>query len=241
MKPIYLFLIACCLVFVGCRGKNGLYNPPYDRMKELADEAQANPNDKTALHKLEKYTTSWSYWNRSYAYGFLGQLAFQNVGGCQVELIPYFDTALKDSDYGIRQAGVQAISDIGSPAVEKSFPTLLIIIQQGKEEDVTWSSTEAVGKLENPKKAQEALPILLKAANIPPPEETQDEAPQVRYYALDSIIELAKKNNLNAVPDLEKLLVESKSPYNERVAKAILELNPTNEAAKKVLNSSAVK
>jgi HEAT repeat protein len=154
-----------------------------------------------------------------------------------VELLPYFNRALKDSDYGVRQAGVQAINDIGSPAVDKSFAALLNIIQHGEEDDVTWSSTEAIGKLENPKKAKEALPILLKVASTPPPEGTPDDALQVRYFALDSIKELAKKNSLNVVPSLEKLLNESKSPYKERVAKTILGLDPTNKTAQQVIDS----
>ncbi len=42
-------------------------------MKKLADEIEANPNNKAALHELEKYTTDSDYWNRSYAYGYLGK------------------------------------------------------------------------------------------------------------------------------------------------------------------------
>ena len=235
MKTICLLLVTFCLV--GCGKENDLNNPYYDRMKKLADEAKANPNDKTALHKLEKYTTDSDYWNRSYACGFLGDLAFKNIGGCQAELIPYFDNALKDVDYGVRQAGVQAIVNIGSPAVEKSLPQLINMVQQGKENDITWSATDALGKLDDPTKAQGVLRILLKAANTPPPEGTQDEAPQIRYEALDSIKELAKKNGLNAVPQLESLLNESKSPYKERVAKAILKLDPNNQVAHKVLDA----
>jgi HEAT repeat protein len=240
MKPIYLLLITFCLV--GCKKEIRLdENPYYDRAKKLSDEAKANPADKTALHKLEKYTTDSDYWNRSYAYGSLGALAFQNVGGCQTELLPYFDNALKDSDYGVRQAGVQAICDIGSPAVEKSLPDLVEMVKQGKENDITWSATDALGKLVNPEKAQEILPILLKAANKLPPEGTPDEAPQVRYEALDSIKELSIKNHLNPVPDLEKLLNESTSSYKNRVAKIILKLDSTNQEALKVINSSEVK
>jgi HEAT repeat protein len=243
MKFFYLLLITFCLV--GCKKEIKEIrldeNPYYDRMKKLANEAQANPNDKTALRKLEKYTTDSDEWNRYYAYGYLDMLAVQNVGGFQAELIPYMDTALKNPDQAVRREAASTICDIGAIAVDKTLPTLLNIIQKDQENDDVWFSTKAVGKLENPQKAQSILPVLLKVAGVPPPEETQDEAPQVRYYALDSIIELAKKNNLNAIPDLEKLLSVSKSPYKERVAKAILELNPTNEAAKKVLNSAAVK
>jgi HEAT repeat protein len=242
-KPIYLLLIIFCSF--GCKKEIPEIrldkNPYYDQTKKLSDEAKANPVDKTALHELENYTTNSDSWYRSYALGSLGELAFQNVGDCRTELLPYFDNALKDSDYGVKQSGVQAIYDIGSLAVEKSLPELIEMVTQGKENDITWLAAEALGKLEDSKKSQEISPVLLKAANIAPPEGTPDEAPQIRYYALESIVEIAKKNNLNVVSDLEKLLDESKSPYKERVAKAILELNPTNEAAKKVLNSPAVK
>jgi len=125
---------------------------------------------------------------------------------------------------------------IGSPAVDKAFAALLAIIQQGKEDDVTWSSITAIGKLENPQKAQVALPILLKAANTPPPGGTPDEAPQIRYFALDSIKKLAKMNGLNVIPALEKLLNENKSPCKERVAQVILGLDPTNTVAQQVIS-----
>jgi hypothetical protein len=234
IKPICFLLVVFCLV--GCSA-----NPYLDKTKKLSDEFKANPADKTALLKLERYTTSSDFWYRSYALGFLGELAFQNVGGCQTELLPYFDNALKDSDYGVRQSGVQAICDIGSPAVEKSLPELIEMVKQGKENDITWSATDALGKLTDTKKAQEILPILLKAANMLPPEGTPDEAPQVRYEALDSIKELATKNHLNPIPDLVKLLNESSSSYKERVAKIILKLDSTNQVALTVINSSEVK
>jgi hypothetical protein len=240
MKLIYLLLIVSCLAFVGCKKENGFYNPYLDRMQKLENEARANPSDKAALKKLESQTTDSDYWNRVYAYSCLGELAKDNVGNYRDEILPYFDKMLKDSDGGIRRIGAEKLLDMPS-AIDKLLPTLLNIVQQGKEDDVTWFSTEALGKLENQKESQAVMPILLKAANKLPPEGTPDEAPQVRYEALDSIIELAKKNSLDAIPDLEKLLDESKSPYKERVAKTILELNPTNEAAKKALNSSAVK
>lgn len=239
MKLIYLLLITFCLV--GCRKENGLSNPYYDRMKKLAEEAQANPNDKTALDKLEKYTTDPDYWNRYYAYCYLEELAIKNVGDCQNEVIPYLDKALKDPDQAIRRDAASGIGEIGTVAVDKTLSTLLDTIQTEKYEDVADFSIEAVGKLENRQKAPDALIILLKVANAPPPIGDQEEAPQARYAALDSIVSLSTKNDLNAVPELEKLLNESQSPYKERVAKAILELDSANQTAQKVLNSSEVK
>ena len=228
MKIIYFF-IAIHFAVIGCRGGDGYVNPYSARMTKLGKEVEANPNDKTALKKLEEYTADSDYWNRSYALHYLGYLAFRNIGGCQAELIPYFDKALNDPDYGVRQAGIQAIVEIGSPAVEKSFSKILKIIKQDREDDVTWSSIEAVGKLKNVKQAQAVIPILLKAASLPPYEGAQDEAPQIRYYALDSIANLAKNNGLNVIHELKQLLNKTKSPFKDRVAKAINELEmPTH-------------
>jgi len=223
------------LVVIGCGNENGVGNPYYDRIGKLANEAKENPDDKTALRKLEKYTSDPDYWNRFYAYGSLGELASQNTGGCQAELIPYFDNALKDSDGAIRRAGAEAILDIGSPAVETNLSTLLNIVQQGREDDVTWYAAEALGQLKDQEKVQVVLAVLLKAANKPPAEGTPDEAPQVRYYALGSIKELAKMNKVNAIPDLETILKESKFPYSGHVAKAILELDPTNRTVQQFM------
>jgi hypothetical protein len=239
MKTIYLLQAAFCFLVFGCGKTNGYDNPYHNRMKKLADEMRANPNDKTTLHKLEKYTVDSDEWNRSYAYGFLGELAFQDIGNCRAELIPYFNNALTDSDDGVRQSGIQAILDVGSPAVEKSLPNLLGMISQGKENDITWSAADALGELVDPKKAQEILPALFDAANKPPPKGTANEAPQLRYEALDSIKMLAQKNNLNVVPDLEHLLIESKPSYAERVAKAILELDSTNRMARQFITRAA--
>lgn len=240
MKIVYSLLTACCLIITGCRRESNDSNPYYERMKHLADEMRANPNDKAALRTLEKHTTDWDYWNRYYAYSFLAQLAIQNIGDCQSEVIPFYDKMLKDSDQGIRRLGAETILDM-PVAIDKMLPTLLTIIKQGKEDDVTWFSTQAVGKIESTQKAKEIIPTLLKAASTPPPEGTQEEAPQVRYYALDSIEELAKRNNLNVVPQLEDLLNESSPPYKRRVAKTILGLDSSNKAAQNVVNSSDAK
>jgi len=100
VKTTCILLIISGLLFAGCGEQNTVYSSYYGPMEKLANEAKANPNDKTALHKLEQYTTDWDYWNRDYAYRYLGQLAFQNIGDYRAELLPYFDKALKDSDYG---------------------------------------------------------------------------------------------------------------------------------------------
>ncbi len=133
MKPIYLLSIVCFLLTVGCKKEIRLdENPYYDRMKKLADEAEANPNDKTALLKLEKYTTDNDYWNSYYAYGYLQILAIKNVGGCQNDLIPYLDKALNNTDHAIRREAASGIAAIGAVAVDKTLPTLLKIIRGGK-------------------------------------------------------------------------------------------------------------
>ena len=225
MKTVYLFLIAFCLTSFGCKRENGYHNPYLDRMKKLADEARANPSNKTALEKLKAHTTDSDNWDQYYAFSFLGELAKENVGNYREELLPYFDKMLKNSDQSIRRMGVEKLLDMPAE-IDKFLPTLLNIVQQGKEDDVTWFSTEALGKLENPKLIDEALPVLLKALKTPPPEGTPDEAPQVRYDALDSIKELAQKTKIDVVPELQKISQASKSPFKERVAETILELNP---------------
>ena len=244
MKEIPKVLLAACSIIIlsalGCGNGTGS-NPYHERMKKLSEQVKANPSDKTALNKLKSYTRSWDYWNRSYAYGYLAELAEQNVGGCQAELIPLFGKLLEDSNQELRRRGAETILDIGSPAVDKTLPALLKLLRKGEEDDVTWFSTEALGKLENPEQARDIMPDLLKAASSRPPAGTQDSAPQVRYYALDSIKELATKNKLNVVPQLEHLMATAESPYKESVAKTILALDPTNAAAKKAVSAAGKK
>lgn len=240
MKSIHKLMFIGCLLAaaVGCGQEGGSLNPYYDRMKKLAEEAKANPGDRTALDKLKRYATADSdYWNRSYAYGSLGELAAKNVGGYQSELIPLFDKLLKDSDPGLRRRGAETILSIGPNAVSETLPSLISIVQQGKEDDVTWFSARALGMLETRKEALESLPVLLRAAGTPPPAGTQDSAPQVRYYALNSIKELATRNKLDVIPQLEELLSASVAPYKERVAKTILKLDSSNRAAQRVITN----
>jgi len=237
----FCLVVCCCMIVFGCDKAGTYQNPYYNRMKKLADQVEADPKDKTALSKLEGYTKSWDEWDRFYAYGSIYMLAGKNIGGCRDELIPYIDNALKDPDQATRREAASAICDIGATAVEQTLPTLLQIIQKYQEEDDVWFSIIAVGQLQNRDGSAKALPILFKAAHTPPPEGTQEEAPQMRYYALDSIEKLAKTNGLNVIGDLETLMNESSLPYKTRVASVISELDSTNSAAQVVLTNSIPK
>jgi hypothetical protein len=233
MKIIRSLLLIGFLIMTaaGCGRKDGAYNPYYDRMKKLAEEAKANPSDRHALDKLKRYADGSDYWDRSYACGSLAELAIQNVGGYRAELIPIFDKLLKDPDPELRRRGAETILSIGPAAVDKTVTSLVAIVQRGTEDDVTWFSTQALGQLENREKAQQVLPILLKAAGTPPPNTTPDSAPQIRYCALDAITQLAAKNKLDVLSQLRKLLNSSSGPFKERVTKAILKLDRQDSVA----------
>lgn len=226
-----LFLIGYLMAATGCGREDEAYNPSYDRMKKLAEEAKANPSDRHALDKLKGYADDSDYWNRSYACGSLAELAIHNVGGYRAELIPIFDKLLKDPDPELRRRGAETILSIGPAAVDKTVTSLETIVQRGMEDDVTWFSTQALGQLENPEKVRQVLPILLKAAGTPPPVTTPDSGPQIRYYALDSIIQLASKNKLDVLSQLRELLNSSSGTYKERVTKAISKLDRQDRVA----------
>ncbi len=230
-------LVICCMIVLGCDKADPYQNPYYNRMKKLADQVEADPKDKTALRRLENYTKSWNEWNRFYAFGNIYILAEKNIGGCRDELIPYIDNALKDQDQATRREAASAICEIGGTTVEQTFPTLVQIIQKYQEYDDVWFSIMAVGQLRNRDASAKVLPILFKAAQTSPPKGTQDEAPQMRYYALESIEKLATNNGLNVIGNLEKLMNESSLPYKNRVAKVISELDSSNSAAQAVLTN----
>ncbi len=237
MKRIYLSLVVSGVIAAGSIRADPVTNAYYDRMNAWAEKAKANPKNKTALHQLEELTASTEFWTRYYAYVFLFQLAIEDVGGYRAEIVPYFDKALEDPDPAIRREAAEAILEIGAVAVDREMSLLLKIVDKSEEDDITWFSTEALGKLGNQEKAREALPVLLAAANKAPPAGTQVEAPQVRYYALDSIGQIAKRHGVNPIPQLEKIMDSNESPYKDRVAKVILELEPTNKKAQQVLHS----
>jgi HEAT repeat protein len=232
------FYLAICVVVLGCSKNRALQNSYYDRMKNLADQFEANPSDKAALRKLERYTQNWNEWNRFYAHVYVYELAVKNIGGCRAELIPYIDKALSDPDQATRREAASTICDIGGTAVEQTLPALLQIIQKYQECDDVWFSIEAVSQLRNSTAAAKVLPVLFKVAQIPPPKGTQDEAPQMRVYALDAIEEIAKNNGLNVVDDLEKVKDGSEGSYKIRLGKVIAELERTSSASQSVVTNS---
>ncbi len=209
-------LIAFFLVSLGCKREG-------DRIEKLAAEVRANPSKRAPLEELKKHTTDSDFWNRYDAFNFLGELAKENVGNYRGELLPYFNQMLTNSDGYIRRMGIEKLLDMPLE-ISEFLPTLVGIVQQGKEDDVTWFSTEALGKLQDSKLANEVFPVLLKAVKKLPPEGTPDGAPQLRYCALDSIEELAQKKQIDAIPELQKVLEISKPPLREHVAQTISEI-----------------
>lgn len=233
---ILLFVYTLVLMSISCRKDDTYQNPHYDRMHALADQFRSNPSDQTPLLKLKQFAAGSDYWDKVYAYSSLEMLAFDNVGGCRTEIIPLLGTALKDADHAIRRDAVSAIRQIGAVAVESTLPLLLEIVRDAKEDDVTWFSAEALGKLDNREKAPEVLAVLLNAASTPPPDSTQDEAPQVRGFALEAIAHLAKVNNLEIITQLEQVMNSTAGSYKQRIAKFILRLDPKNTGALHILN-----
>ena len=235
------WLLVCSLfvaITFGCERNSG-DNPYYWRTKGLADMYRANPSDRSSLDKLIKYAQHSTYWNRIYAYGYLAQLAEENTGNSQAELISIFDKALLDKDQTIQKAAVEGIRNIGSKAVNQSVENLLLIVRKRSEDDVGWLSVRALGEVNDPRKVKEILAELFKLADTLPPAGTPPEAPQLRYEALDAISELSRKNGLDAVPGLEALLNRSQTPYKRQVAETILRLNPNDEAAKTMLTNTS--
>ena len=86
----YFCLMACCLSVFACGKASSYENPYYDRMKKLTDQVEADPKDKTALHKLESYTKGSDEWDRFYAYVSIYILAGKNVGGAYLIWRGYF-------------------------------------------------------------------------------------------------------------------------------------------------------
>lgn len=231
----FLFFLSCILpCALSCGGQESA-NPYYDRMRKLSDDFRVNPDDKATLKELEHYTTDTNFWNKSYAYSFLRTLAVDNTGGCQKELIPVFKRGLEDSNRSIKNDACEAIVDIGPVAADSAEKELMQIVKNGAENDLSWNAIKAMGKMRESKNISDVLPVLFKLAGTPPPVGTPDEAPQRRYEALRSIVELSATGNATIVPKLVELLKLSVAPYKQRVAKAILEIAPGNQDAQQAL------
>lgn len=85
---------------------------------------------------------------------------------------------------------------------------------------MTWLAAEALGNVTDHEKARKAFDILILTSSIAPPAGTSDDAPQLRYYALDSAAKLARLHSFD-IKSIEALLGKVDEIHNEKVREAI--------------------
>ena len=215
-----LILLSAC----GC----GWRNAHADRMKELAQEVRSSSTkvSAVALSKLLDYSRGDNYWDKYYALVHLGEIARDNENGQRKQIIPVLIGALDDKDQAVRRDMVGVIRDIGSEAVDQALPSLLGFVKGGEENDVAWFAAEALGKSKDESHRAEIIGVLLGALDKQPRENLPDEAPQIRYYALSSLVEIGSQEPAVMALELKKRIASTDRNLSMRVAKAVARLRP---------------
>ncbi len=224
-----LAICGCILVTVSACNANNEY---YARMKGLAENVRGDPGDDESWNQLVAYATSSDRWNREYAHQFLMSL----IGDPSIndarkkQLIHLFREGLSAQDHSIRRHCADAIQRIGSEAVNESAKDLIKIVMEGKNDDVSWFSAQALGNIGGGPVAEKAFSALLATIGDPPPPETPKGAPQLRRYALDAAQKIAINGYVkDPVERLKKLLNEEDSVFASRIKESIKEIRKSNE------------
>jgi HEAT repeat protein len=222
MKPNRISLLILSGLFLatgstGCFGENEYA----DRMNELANRARSSSSDgSAALSKLIDFSRSNDYWSRYYALVYLGQVATGGRIEARNRAIPVVVGALDDKDHAIQRAAVSSIRDVGAEAVDRAILQLVRFVDGGEERDVSWYAAEALGKSRDERYREQVIYTLVSALDKSPPQ-LPPSAPQLRYAALSSLIELGRLNPQLILPELKKRASVKDAVFAEKIAEAI--------------------
>lgn len=207
-------------------GLIGGENDPMDAIQALAEKVIRNPYDLESFYKVQSFTNSSEYWLRFYGLEFVGQIGVRRPE-LRSKAIPILVRALnEETDQAMLRETVISIRDIGRIAVEAASLPLTSIVQRGEERDVTCFAAQALGKVLDPKLLGETVKVLVMAIAKPPTIGVQVEAPAVRYYALDALVEIGKSGAAEVLGPI-KVREKTADPYFEkRLLGAIRKLEP---------------
>src|SRR5690606_35065828 len=123
-------------------------------------------------------------------------------------------------------------AELGESGQKEALPILMRYMQQGSANDRRLAAS-AVGKLlENyPEEAAAAIPALLTLA--------QDKYPQVRLYALKTLMLLIADLSATHAMLFEAIAGEDENPFNRKLAERILSHLETSSNSKGVAHASA--
>ena len=201
-------------------------NDPFETVQALAEKVIRNPYDLESFEKVQDFTNSSDYWLRFYGLEFVGQIGIRRPE-LRPKAIPILVRALnEETDRAMLRETVISIRDIGCTAVEAAWLPLISIVQRGEERDVTCFAAQALGKVHDPKLLGETVKVLVMAIARPPTIDVQVEAPAVRYYALDALVEIGKSGAAEVLGPIKEREKTADPYFEERLRGAIRKLEP---------------
>lgn len=181
-------------IWIACSG-----NSYYEKYLELYEVAKSN-QDSSAVQNIIKGTRSRDFWDRYYGYGFLGDLALSSdlefYPNGRAEVVDILVGGL-DDEPEIQRIIIEHLIRLGEEGVRPAFDHLVAFVGECREDDVGWFSAEALAVTVSRKHTVQAIEALGNALKCKPLEEQMvPGAPQLRRYAMDSLLVLAADDSV---------------------------------------------
>lgn len=222
MKSAIILLI-CMTLMSSCSGQSGYH----DRFEGLYQQAGESA-DKEALKELIRATNSRSFWERSYAFLFLGNLAAnypkQFEPDVYEEILDVLVSGLDDSESEVQRIIVERLKRTGSDGIRRGFDRFVEFVSECREDDVGWFSAEALAIPVSDTHTERAIKTLTEALNCEPlPEQKVPGAPQLRLFALRALVDLVRAAEIDPEDVLSKARHEIVDPAFMREVEKVFE------------------
>lgn len=197
----------------------------------LQEKVEANPGDTESLREIIAYTDDRNFISRANSIAIVGLIGTSQPSLLDEFVLPCLKRGLRDNDPGVRRVSAAAFTDIAPDAVAKAVPEMVIHLRRkdAENEDVLAFLIEALGRAGQ--SAASAVPIITEFLEREPPAGVQDEAPQLRIYAADSLGNIGSPAADDAIPKLTQTLSDPNPYFQMAAAKAVLKLRPQHEKA----------
>jgi hypothetical protein len=227
MKSAIIILVFIILIFITLMSDYcSIWFRYYDRYNGLYQQAGESA-DKEALKKLIRATNSRSFWDRYYAFLFLGNLAIDYPKQFEPDvydgILDVFVSGLDDSERTIHRIIIERLPRIGSDGIRRAFDRLVEFVSECREDDIGWFSAEALAIPVSETHTERAIKTLTEALNCEPPPEQSPSAPQLRRAALRALVDLVRAAEIDPEYVLSKARHEIVDPAFMREVEKVFE------------------
>ncbi len=235
MRRLSILLVCAAamsiLLLLGC-GRNWRDDQAeVEELRTIQEHIKEHPDDVAAIRTIIAKTDDRSFITRANSIAVLGNIGVVQPSLLDEFVLPYLKKGLRDNDPGVRRVSAAAFTDIAPDAVAKAVPEMVIHLRRkdAENEDVLAFLIEALGRAGQ--SAASAVPIITEFLEREPPAGVQDEAPQLRIYAADSLGNIGSPAADDAIPKLTQTLSDPNPYFQMAAAKAVLKLRPQHEKA----------